>query len=263
MNISRRRLIKVITVGGVLLQLRVVGAQYKLDPTVQGIAENEKDAKSLRAEVVKFAPEMNDALVGSIVGRETALRLRLLKTLERVPADKLLHYVSSDRQKLANALQVFEFPLRPDRNEIQAQVVIREAPPKECNESVVSVIADIFMEGLGLNEVQAAIKEVIKNSPEIQKKIDELGKALLLKDWEKVIDLVANIMDLLSDAGMADLFIKVLGKEQGWKDWHRLLATLRARFVPFVGQVYTAITVGVALFNNRERVLHVIKCANQ
>ena len=135
----------------------------------------------------------------------------------------------------------------------------QKEPPKKCEESILSVIVDIFLEALGLREIEDVIIRVVENNPEVQEKIDELAKALKLSDWEQAIDLVVAIMNLLSDAGMADLFIKALGKKEGRRAWRRLLTKLGARFVPFVGQVYTAISIALALFNNRQRLLHAIR----
>ncbi len=260
MNASRRRFIQTVSTGIVLFPLRSLLAQDNSSKIRQAITSNQKDAEALLWEVTKSADDITDNLAANFAERETALRFNLYRSLVPVSTEELIRYVLPDRQNLASALRSEDLPLLPKEDEIKYQFVPRTEPSEKCDETILSVTVDIFLEALGLREIKEAIKEVVNKSPEIRTKIDELAKVFQLRDWEQAIEFVAAIMDLLSDAGIADLFIKVLGKMEGRRVWRRLLTKLGARFVPFVGQVYTAIAIGVALFNNKQRLLHAITC---
>ena len=261
MNMNRRRFLITLSAGSALSHLRYVSAQEKSFNVSEAIAKNKENAKALLAEITKSAPRLNNDLAASFARRDAALRLELHRVLAHVSSKDLYAYVLPNQKKLADSFRKTDVSLFPEKDEIKAQFVPMEQPSKKCGETVFSVSVDIFMEGLGLQDIAAAMKEVVKKSPEIQNKINELAHALQLRDWEQVIDLVKTIMDLLSKVGLANLFAEVLGLEEGRKVWERFLRKLGARFVPFVGQLYTAISIGVALFNNSERLLHAIECS--
>lgn len=261
MNKIRRRLLITIGAGPLMLPLRAFSVQQNQEKILQAIASNKQQAVALQQALVSMAADINDDTAAAFAGRETALRLNLYATLETV--DDLMPYVTEDRRLLADDFCKEGVPLLPDKEAIKSEIRLGTAPSEECDETVFSVTIDIFLEGLGLHDFQEAIKEVLRKSPAVQSKVDALAKAVQLRDWEQAIDLVSAVMDQMSHVKMFDLLIEILGREKGRAVWRAILRKLGLRFVPIVGQVYTVIAVGVALFNNKERLLHAKECDEQ
>lgn len=262
MELSRRRFTEIVGVGSVLLHIRYLVAQESSANVSEAIEENRDEAETLLEAVTEYAPDMNNDAAEVFIRRETTLRTELQQILAGVPSDELSSYVLPNRQGLAESLENADLPLLPDEQDIQAQVVPSEEQPTECDDSVLSVCLDIFLEGLDLQEIGTALKKVVADTPEIRENIDALAQELWKGNWEQVVDLILLIMDKLSLIGFGDLLSRVLGEKNGRKVWIRILKKLRSRFVPFVGQLYTAISIAVAVFNHRGRLVHAIECAD-
>ena len=263
MRTDRRSFVLALTSAGLLSRFGSVIAGGKDPYVAKSLETNSESARVLLARVAKLGDKVDNKAAAAFMKEETSLRNQLWKSLSSVPSTQLIDYVMPERRELVTAMQKADVALLPGPTEIRPADVKSVPPPAKCGETLISVLVDIMLEGLELQVIKEAITKVIEQTPDLQKMLNDLAKAVQLRDSKQVIDLLAKILEYFSKIGMLDLLINALGPDKAKLVWRSLLKKLGEKFVPFVGQLYTLISVATALFNNSPRLLAAIKCASK
>jgi hypothetical protein len=257
MNLNRRYFLAAAATAFLPLEF-ANAASDRYEERLQRIKDNVKKAQGLRNRLLNIGggPDMNNETAARIMTDERQLRLELFEILRDATEQERLKYVTMP--DVAKAMIEYSLPLLPRREEITVTLV-KAMPPERC-EQVIAVVADIIIKATEMEEVAAAMKEVLVNTPQLREALDKMAKAIELRDWNQAIDLVNAILKICAQIGTGDVLVKILGPEEINRLRQLLLRKLGIRFVPFVGHAYTVITIGTACFNNVPRIVAAIKC---
>lgn len=143
------------------------------------------------------------------------------------------------------------------------QTAIDPTPPKlskPCPESVPDVLIDMFLEVMDLQEVGGVFKRAVNESPQLRDAFQDLAAAVDIGNWQKLLDALTKLFDLLGKGALAKTVWDKLGKKAADELKAKLLRSFLARLVPFVGQVYVLISVAAAVMANRKRLVTVVGC---
>ncbi|MCB1468129.1 MAG: hypothetical protein KDK08_13525 [Rhizobiaceae bacterium] len=135
-------------------------------------------------------------------------------------------------------------PLVPEADAIEP-IGVPSLPPKEAdNDTDLKVVIDIFLESIGVGE-PGLLTQTISANPDLQQKFTELVEHISNKEWTLVAEAIEWI---LNTSVVADI---VAGMPKSVK--RKFLFRLALRAVPFVGWLYTAASIVIAIKSNYHR----------
>tara|TARA_R110000787_G_scaffold58010_1_gene132137 strand:+ start:3011 stop:3895 length:885 start_codon:yes stop_codon:yes gene_type:complete len=142
------------------------------------------------------------------------------------------------------ALEGEGLPLVPEADAIEP-IGVPSLPPEEAdNDTDLKVVIDIFLESIGIGEL-GLLTQTISANPDLQQKFAELVQHISNKEWTLVAEAIEWI---LNTSVVADM---VAGMPKSVK--RKFLFRLALRAVPFVGWLYTAASIVIAIKSNYHR----------
>lgn len=240
------------------------------DSPQQMIEQNQARAEKLLQLIGKYG-DHTEVEYARIVRQEIALRFDLATYLDAHTSDEsILRLIKVEHLKGLEALvppdQTLTKPaLLPVRELARraGQTAIDPTSPKlakPCPESVPDVLIDMFLEVMDLQEVGGVFKRAVNESPQLRGAFQELAAAVDIGNWQKLLDALTKLFDLLGKGALAKTVWDKLGKKAADELKAKLLRSFLARLVPFVGQVYLLISVAAAVMANRKRLVTMVGC---
>ncbi len=234
------------------------------------IEQNQARAEKLLRLISKYG-DHTDVEYARIMRQEIALRFDLATYLDAHTSDEsILGLIKVEHlqglEALGPAGQTLTKPaLLPVRELARraGQTAIDPTPPKlskPCPESVPDVLIDMFLEVMDLQEVGGVFKRAVNESPQLRDAFQDLAAAVDIGNWQKLLDALTKLFDLLGKGALAKTVWDKLGKKAADELKAKLLRSFLARLVPFVGQVYVLISVAAAVMANRKRLVTVVGC---
>lgn len=236
----------------------------------QMIEQNQVRAEKLLQLIGKYGDHM-DVEYARVVRQEIALRFDLATYLDAHTSDEsILRLVKVEHVTGLEALgppgQTLTKPaLLPVRELARraGQTAIDPTPPmlaKPCLESVPDVLIDMFLEVMDLQEVGGVFKRAVNESPQLRGAFQDLATAVDIGNWQKLLEALTKLFDLLGKGALAKTVWDKLGKKAADELKAKLLRSFLARLVPFVGQVYLLISMAAAVMANRKRLVTLSNC---
>ena len=142
------------------------------------------------------------------------------------------------------ALEDEGLPLVPEADAIEP-IGVPSLPPEEAaNDTDLKVVIDIFLESIGVG-APSLLTQTISANRDLQQKFAELVQHISNKEWTLVAETIEWI---LNSSVVADI---VAGMPKSAK--RKSLFRLALRAVPFVGWLYMAASIVIAIKSNYHR----------
>jgi hypothetical protein len=251
---------------GVMLGRPVLAQVQGTPPTAAAaIAKNRAAAAGLLAEVHAKALGLTRASASPFIQREFALRRQLADVVMKLPTDTPNQYVLKEEQPTVVFMSEEKVPLIPPPTEVQPITLRPEKTLSGCQESVVAVLASILLDSLGLSDdILSVVQLMIEKTPELNGAADQIGKSIALKDAEQTTKLILLLIEqMIRSPAVRKSIVTAIGVEAWNRIKGQLALRIGAKFVPFVGQVYLAISVALAVGVNFNRLVTAIQCSSK
>ncbi|MCH9019248.1 MAG: hypothetical protein IIA73_02650 [Proteobacteria bacterium] len=238
-----------VTGGLALRWLGPARAQVLPEPRLlESILRNEGAARLLHREVIAAKAPLDEGFLKHTVDREIELRFDLEQFLANLPAAARQPLVRFEHESLAAQMLEYKVQLVPGKELIKPLSVL-ELDDKRQDDDPVDVLIDIvlesFLDRATIEGLRALIREdtVLRN---LGRRIVDLIRA---GRWLAVAEWIVRYVERMASAG----FLRTVAKRLGLPAARRVLISISTRFVPFVGWVYWAIALGVAIKRNAHR----------
>lgn len=140
-----------------------------------------------------------------------------------------------------------EHDVSPDPLEYELNLL--ETGTESDGETFEDVLVDIFLESLGIDRLARGEFLRVIAQLELQQDIERIEQSIKQNDWSRVERLLRRFArKLFGRAGLKE-FASALERPT----YRRLLIGLSARAIPFAGWALFAVSLGIAIYNNRER----------
>ena len=176
--------------------------------------------------------------------------------LDEVADDDLIDYVRLDKASLTLFMKEIKAPIRPA---VKAKVADftnvytkgrRYEEPADKDESVFKIILSILLEAIGFRSItRAKIAGFLLGKREISQLVDELALAVKNRRWHRATRLLQFLINELTSPKI----LRGLGKVIGEKAMRKLLLTISARCLPFIGQGLLIAALTTAFIRNWDR----------
>lgn len=223
-----------------------------------------QDAASIRQFAIETPLEEINGNIGSFVGFEYESRRQTFSALRPTNvASDMQSYLNQLPELMASAagvefdddalntvrvivaaLENESLPIIPVADSIEP-TTIPSIPPKDDEATTnLQVLGDIFAEIMGLGD-PGLLTAVIQSNPDIEQAFSDLVGHISTKDWQLASEAIEKI---LNTSVVADLLGTLPKKAK-----RRFLFRLALRAVPFVGWLYTAASIIIAIKSNYHR----------
>lgn len=259
---ERRREFLRATIGGSVFWLVTSGGITTLaaDEIAIAISKNAENAESLLRELLKTPQKRIHDRAPDILERELKLRLELAKVLSEKPQDTLLKYVRDEQQSIAVLLIQTETPLVPSLAELQEEKPKKVEPEGETS---TEIVIDIIFDVLDLLDVKEAIKELVKQSPDLEARLNDIAQTTVRKDWEELFDKIVAFLVIVGSSQFVYRLWRHLGHVKGNALVQKIAKAYALRMVPFIGWAYAIIVIIVALMKHLPRLFEAIENEGQ
>lgn len=249
-GLPRRGLIGGLAASALLASARPGRAQ---DSVAQAAEAALADGSSLLADAVYAMPlgeELSREQLGAVVALDVAYRERAFLPFRRFEEASLRAYAAERFPDVARAYEGRAI-LPPARTHIVPAVV---PPPRpDRGEPLGVVLIDIVLQGFGVYLDEALIQTLIDADPEMSRMVDESLQAVTTEDPKRVVELLEAFVRRLADGSWFTVVVNVLGSDAAAGLQNRILGRFAARFVPLIGPVYALCSIGLAVWNNWDR----------
>jgi hypothetical protein len=223
------------------------------------IAQNHAKAELLRRQVDERGTAI-DGYAKEYLFRESELRRQLNAVLHRA-GGSVSEYVLPEQRPLEQQLREQRVPLLPRDDELSFKDVPPMLAEPACKDTLASVLVAVVADALELREVTVLLIAAIESTPYLQEKAEEFSRAAGVGDWKRAIAVAVEMFKHLLKREFLDHFVKVVGGEKALALYKALLRKSAALFVPFEGEVYAGIILGVAIYRNSDRLLAYVRCS--
>ncbi len=180
----------------------------------------------------------------------------------KLPTDTPNQYVLKEEQPTAAFMREEKVPLIPPPAEVRPITLRPEKSVSGCSESVTAVVVSILLDSMGLSDdILNVVQLMIEKTPELNEAADQIGKSVALKDAEQTTKLILLLVEqLIKSSAVRKSIVTAIGVEAWDRIKRQIALRIGAKFVPFVGQVYLAVSVALAVGVNFNRLTTAIQC---
>jgi hypothetical protein len=228
------------------------------DSVAQAAEAAQADGASLLSDAVFAMPlgeELSREQLGAVVALDVSYRERAYLSFDRFDEATLRDYAAERFPDVARAFEG-RLILPPARTHIVPAIV---PPPRpDRGEPLGVVLFDIVLQSFGVYRDEAVIRALIEADPEMSRIVDETLQAVTTENPTRVVELLEAFLRKLADGSWFAVLVRVIGSEAAARLQERILGRLAARFVPLIGPVYALCAIGIAVWNNWDRLRRAI-----
>lgn len=254
MHIERREVL--LGVSGAALAVGMSGGSAEAQ-----LSEIKQKFSDLFHDAVMRLEDAIDALTGMLDadGRpeadaaESGIRDSIQQISEVQSPDEMRELARTEYAVLADQIAEMEAFTPPDPKVLET--VLAAADTGEAQDNWSLAIKDILLEAMGFDSDERATLMEILPFADLVEELNQLRSALANGEWAKARRIVERIIrKVFSRAVIAEVIETVDGQLA-----QKLLRSLAARAVPFLGWAWFAAAVCLSIFRNRERLLELAR----